>query len=270
LSERGIPYQMFELPGAKLTSVLQGSPTTQIRKMPKATSNSTLESGQSRLREIALAAKEGALLGSEEWLISELRVSRSTLRQAARLLEREGLLRVRRGIKGGYFGARPDEKTIQMVMSAYLDTLDMKYEDVTAVASVLWVEVLRRAAGLNHEGARKLAEYHRGKVLEVGDDATFHEIVEVEQASREAIFELVKSRYIQLIFHINQAFSVGRFPRAAARDGTPQHRAFVRAWREAKLLELSAIAEGDVELGMLAARRVRSIWHRRFWSKKPS
>jgi len=231
--------------------------------------NSTLESVRSALREIILAAKDGALLGSEEWLVSELRVSRSTLRQAARLLEREGLLRVRRGIKGGYFGARPNEKTIQTVMAAYLDTLDMKYEDVTAVASVLWVEVLRRAAALNDEGARRLAEHHREKLLEVGDDATFHDLVEVEQASREAIFDLVKSRYIQLIFHINEAFSVGRFPRAAARDGTPQHCEFVRVWRDAKLLELSAIAQGDVELGVLAASRARSIWHRRFWSKKP-
>lgn len=146
---------------------------------------------------------------------------------------------------------------------------DSLYEDVTVVASVLWVEVLRRAAGLKSEAARKLAEHHRRKVLDVDPDATFHEVAEVEQASHEAIFDLVQSRYIQLIFHINQAFSVGRFPLAAARDGTPQHREFVRAWREAKLLELGAIAGGDVELAVLAARNIRNIWHRRFWSKKP-
>ena len=99
---------------------------------------------------------------------------------------------------------------------------------------------------------------------------SWSKVAEVEQASHEAIFDLVQSRYIQLIFHINQAFSVGRFPLAADRDGTPQHREFVRAWREAKLLELAAIAQGDVELGTMAARHIRNIWHRRFWSKKPS
>lgn len=236
--------------------------------MSSRASTSTLETAQSKLREIALSAKEGALIGSEEVLVGTLGVSRSTLRQAARVVEREGFLRVRRGIGGGYFGARPDEKTIQTMMSAYLDTLDVKYEDVTAVASVLWVEVLRRAASLSNDAARKLAETQRQQILAVKPEATFHEVAEVEQATHEAIFNLVKGRYIQLIFHINQAFSVGRFPLAAVRNSTPEHREFVRAWREAKLLELSAIADGDIELGMMAARHTRNLWHRRFWSKK--
>lgn len=235
--------------------------------MKKQPTTSTIEAAKVKFREVVLAAKEGAFLGSEDEIIAQLGASRSTLRQAARLLEREGLLRVKRGINGGYYGVRPDENTIQTAVSAYLETLDMSYEDVTAVASVLWVEVLRRAASLNNEAARKVAKYHRQKVLEVDHDATFHDVVEVEQESREAIFNLVKSRYIQLIFHINASFSVGRFPLAATRDGTPKHREFVDEWREAKLLELSAIANGDPELGMMAARHIRNIWHSRFWSK---
>jgi hypothetical protein len=237
--------------------------------MAKGPSSPTLEAVTVKLRETVLATENGVLIGGEDNLVAKLGASRSTVRQAARLLEREGLLRVKRGIGGGYYASRPDEKTIQAAVSGYLGTLDMKYEDVTAVASVLWVEVLRRAAGLNNAAARELANHHRLKVSEVDPEATFHEIVEIESASREAIFDLVKSRYIQLIFHINQAFSVGRFPPAAARDGTPQHREFVRNWREAKLLELRAIAEGNVELGMMAARNIRNIWHQRFWSKKP-
>lgn len=228
---------------------------------------STLDAVKAKFREFVLAAKEGEFLGSEDSLIAAIGASRSTVRQAARLLEREGLLRVKRGMSGGYYGSRPDEKTIETTVSAYLETLDMSYEDVTAVASVLWIEVMRRAASLNNEAARKLAKHHRQKVLEVGDDATFHEVAEVEQASREAIFDLVKSRYIQLIFHINISFSVGRFPLAATRDGTAKHREFVNAWREVKLMELRAIADSDVELGMMAARRIRNIWHSRFWSK---
>jgi DNA-binding IscR family transcriptional regulator len=246
------------------------APAESENKMPKQASISTIDAVKAKLRGIVLAAKEGALVGSEDSLIADLGVSRSTLRQVARLLEREGLLRVKRGINGGYYGTRPDEKTIQTAVGAYLETLDMSYEDVTSVASVLWVEVLRRAASVNGDAGRKLADHFRQKVLEVDPDATFHEVAEVEQASREAIFQLVKSRYIQLIFHINGAFSVGRFPLAATRDGTPKHREFVRAWREAKLLELSAIADGDVELGMMAARHIRNLWHKRFWAKKPT
>jgi len=49
--------------------------------MPKGPSTSTLEVVKAKLREVVLAAKEGALIGSEESLIADLGVSRSTLRQ---------------------------------------------------------------------------------------------------------------------------------------------------------------------------------------------
>jgi DNA-binding GntR family transcriptional regulator len=231
------------------------------------TGRPALETVKGKLRELSLAAKVGMLIDSEEALIKKLGASRNTLRQAARLLEHEGFLRVRRGIGGGFFSVRPDEKTIQTVVSAYLDTLELPYEDVTVVASALWVVVLRRAAGMKSDTARKLAVALRERVLALDPKATFHDVVEVEQTTREAIFDLVKSRYIQMIFHINEAFSVGRFPLADKRDGTAQHHQFVRAWREAKLLELQAIEQGDGDLGAFAARKTRNIWHERFWSK---
>lgn len=59
----------------------------------------------SALREIIWSAAEGQLLGSEEDLTAMLGVSRPTVRQVARLLEREGLLKVRRGVNGGYFAS---------------------------------------------------------------------------------------------------------------------------------------------------------------------
>ena len=74
---------------------------------------STIDAAASRLRALARAANADALLGSEEALVAQLGVSRATLRQVARLLEREGLLKVRRGINGGYFAARPDLRTVE-------------------------------------------------------------------------------------------------------------------------------------------------------------
>ncbi len=197
--------------------------------------------------------------------MATLGVSRATIRQAARLLEREGLLRVRRGINGGYFGARPDIGTIETAVSAYLDTLDMDAEDVTVIASVLWIEVLRKAAGLRTMAAKAMAQSFRERVMAVRPNASFHEIAELEQESRTAIFELVKARYIELIFQINIAFAQKRFPATSVADDTPAHREFVHAWRNAKLMELEAISDGDPELGMMAARHIRNLWHQRVW-----
>jgi len=236
------------------------------RVTPKQ-SRSTIAAAAEQLRALSRNAEEGALLGGEEALVGKLGVSRATIRQAARLLEREGLLMVRRGINGGYFAARPDVGTIEATVSAYLDTLGMDAEDVTVVASALWVEVLRKAAGLRNEAARSMAQQYREQVLAIRPDAPFRQILALEQASREAIFRLTGARYIELIFQINMAFAQRRFEPTSAADDTEAHRQFVQAWRNAKLLELAAISDGDPEIGVLAARHIRNLWHQRIWRR---
>jgi len=84
---------------------------------------------------MALESDADVMLGSEDMLRQVLQVSRSTLRQVARLLEREGLLRVRRGIGGGYYSARPDLAGIKATISAHLQTLHVEPGDLTAVAA---------------------------------------------------------------------------------------------------------------------------------------
>ena len=195
--------------------------------------------------------------------------SRATVRQVARLLEREGMLRVRRGINGGYFAARPDLSTIETTVSAYLDMIHTEAEDVTAIASVLWVEVLRRAAHVRTKEAKALAEKYLEKAKAVRDKASFEDIRHIELESRKAIFDLVRSPYIELIFQINTAFAQRRFKPQSERDDTDAHREFVHAWRNAKVLELESIASGDPELATMAARHARNIWHRRVWNHDP-
>ena len=224
-----------------------------------------MEAAASELRAIALRTAAGTLIGSEEAVLQQLGFSRSTVRQAARLIEQEGLLQVRRGINGGYYAARPDAGTIERTVSSYLETLEMDAEEVTAIASALWVEVVRKAATLGTDAARGVAEEFRPAVRALKPDASFAAVRSLEIASRKAIFDLVRTRYIELIFDINSAFATRRFPPHDVPANAEEHRAFVGAWRNAKLLELAAIEEGDVELGVMAAYRVRTVWHRRIW-----
>lgn len=228
--------------------------------------SSAIDAAAAQLRSMALAHEEGVLIGSEEALIATLGVSRSTLRQVARLLEREGLLRVRRGINGGYFAQRPDVRTIETTVSSYLQLVRTNPEDVTTIASVLWVEVIRRAASVNNEKSKAVAEEQLQRVRALRNEASFHDVLRVENASRTAIFELASSPYIELIFQINIAFSRGQFASPSERDDTPAHREFVRSWRNAKILTLESVADGNPELAMIAARYERRLWHRRIWN----
>ncbi|HMP44857.1 MAG TPA: FCD domain-containing protein [Sphingopyxis sp.] len=69
----------------------------------------TLASRTARaLANLSLAAEPGAHLGAEDDLLRRFAVSRPTLRQAAKLVERDRLISIRRGAQGGYFAERPD------------------------------------------------------------------------------------------------------------------------------------------------------------------
>lgn len=229
-------------------------------------SKSAIDVAAARLRTEVLSHENGALLGSEDTLQNVLGVSKPTMRQAARVLEREGLLLVKRGNNGGYFGARPDPGFIEATVSTYLEVLNAKPEDLMTIASTLWVEVVRKAAVLDTEAARALASRFRNKVKKLPDTAGFTELFELEQKIRTEVFELIQSPYIELIFRINADFARRHFPeRPSARDNTPEHLAFVASWRKATIMELDAISEGDQEVAELAARRTRDVLYRRLW-----
>jgi DNA-binding GntR family transcriptional regulator len=230
-----------------------------------ASGKSTIEAAAGELRAIVLAEEPGALLGSEEALVARLGVSRSTVRQVARLLEREGLLRVRRGINGGYYGARPSIGTVESAVGTYLDTLGMDAEDLATVATLLWVETMRRAAAVPAAVSAPLVEATRRKLERLKPGASFLEVTRLEQEFQRALFDLVERRYIELLYQINAAFTQRRFSPPSSQDATEDHRAFVVEWREAKRLELNAIEDQDAELAAMAARHMRNIWHKRIW-----
>ncbi len=219
-----------------------------------------------KLRELIWAAQEGDMLGSEDDMLRLLNVSRPTVRQAARLVESEGLLKVRRGIRGGYFAARPNIDVVESALSAYLHTVVADEEEITEIASALWVIVVGKAAKLTSKEKHKLIEKLRPKVCAVADDAHWDDILEVEDAIRDGIFALANSPYVDLIFHVNRLFATRHFPfNPGEKDGTPEHLKYVKAWRKAKIMELDAIADGDAEISRLAARHARNLLHKRLW-----
>jgi DNA-binding GntR family transcriptional regulator len=234
-----------------------------VALMDQTNGKPTILAAAAAFRSLILGCEDGAFLGGEDALVARLSVSRSTVRQVARLLEREGLLRVRRGANGGYFGARPDLSTIEATVSGYLRTLDLELDDAIMVASTLWVEALRKAAGAPRDAAKGVIAEFTKRCERLKLDASFNEVSALEQDFQRAIFALSNSRYIELIFQINKVFAQGHFRPGSELDMTPEHIEFVKAWRSAKLLEIGAIADGDPELASIAARHARNIWNSR-------
>ncbi|MFK4870519.1 FadR/GntR family transcriptional regulator [Novosphingobium sp. ZW T3_23] len=231
--------------------------------MTKRETKSALDAAAERLREIVLSREPGAALGREEALISELGFARATVRQAARLVEREGLLLVRRGNNGGYFGSRPDASTIETVVSTYLSTVDVPPQDVTVIATALWVEAMRKAARAPHHEVVETIGSLLERTQAMSDDATFDMVRELERETQDIVFKLADSAYIKLIFDINVAFSRRTYQGPVIDDVSPEHRQFVQSWRNARLMEFGALLQGDPELAAIASQYSRKVWARR-------
>lgn len=226
-----------------------------------------LKAAAARLRALSLSTTPGELMGAEEALISKLGFSRSTIRQAARLLEREGLLRVRRGPSGGYFASRPDANSIAETVAAYLQTIEIDNADISLVASALYVEAVRKAATRIDDAGKARMSVFCERVLAVKFGANFTEIRSLEKECRDALFALANSKYVELIFNINTAFAYQRMSTEGRFDHGPEHIEFVRTWRNAKALELTAIADADADLATMAARHLRKVWDDRIGAR---
>jgi DNA-binding GntR family transcriptional regulator len=214
------------------------------------------------LRSIICDKEDGAFLGGEPEVQSALGVSRTTLRQVARLLEREGLLRVQRGSRGGYYACRPSVGSIEAAVTAHLESLDVRSDELSTMASIIWGEVVQQAASLGTPATRTLSKRIAKTIQAVPERITHHGLSAVEQAIRAEICSIIDSPYIRFIFRVNIAFAERRQITKKTIPGpallTVEQ---VETWREIKLLELEAIARADQELGILATQRTRKFWH---------
>ncbi|MET0370011.1 MAG: FCD domain-containing protein [Sphingobium sp.] len=94
-------------------------------------------------REILSRDEDDMFLGSEDELVGRLGVSPPTFRQAARLLEFEELLTVKRGVGGGYFGRKPTAAVVARLAGTYLLSQGTTFRDVIRAQAVLEAEVIR-------------------------------------------------------------------------------------------------------------------------------
>jgi GntR family transcriptional repressor for pyruvate dehydrogenase complex len=215
----------------------------------------SMEKAADRLRAIILAAADGAFLGSEDVLRSELGVARSTMRQVARILEREGLLHVRRGANGGYYARRPDIDVIERAASAYLKTESISLKDAITVATLLWPEVVRQAATSRDTAFESKLVTLETILANAQDNMTAANFLVLEREVTDEILALSGSKYIGLIFGINRMF-------LALVDGedfrvTPD---FVASWKQKLGFQLDAIRRRDEDMAVYAASTFRAFF----------
>jgi GntR family transcriptional regulator, transcriptional repressor for pyruvate dehydrogenase complex len=115
--------------------------------MERVVLNSAAKTTADVLREEILGRADGdTFLGSEDELLERLSISRPILRQAARLLEAEQLLTVKRGWNGGFYARKPTAEAAAHMAAVYLRSENATFADQWRVLDVIGAECARLAA----------------------------------------------------------------------------------------------------------------------------
>jgi DNA-binding FadR family transcriptional regulator len=164
-------------------------------RVPKA---GELVAANLRRRIVLGELKEGDQLPSESVLMEQFGVSRPTLREAFRILEAEGAISVRRGVRGGARVQVPDISVAATHVGLLLQYRGALLSDVYEIRAVLEPAAARMAArrrtAADLARLQEVVDRHRESVDDPGGafaaDAEFHRLI-VELSGSETLQILV-------------------------------------------------------------------------------
>jgi GntR family transcriptional repressor for pyruvate dehydrogenase complex len=129
-----------------------------MAKLKRITINSAARQAADLIAEAILAHEgdeEEWLLGSEDDLMQQVGVGRPTIRQAARLLEQQQLLVVKRGLHGGLFGRRPSSEGVTVMARVFLKSERTTFRQLLQAELVFGPACAELAAAAGDDAARQ-------------------------------------------------------------------------------------------------------------------
>jgi len=205
-----------------------------------------------RLREHALATTPGQLIGSEDQLVAAYGVSRPTLRHAAALVNKEQLLRVRRGVGGGYFARRPEVGGVAHAAAIYLQTQQATLQEIIRAIEPLKAEMGMLAAKNRDVGILNIWRDFKNRDSELAKSGGYRDFLKAEREFGQIIGSACQNRVLDLFVATLYEFCGYLGP---SEDVFRDHPERVRDYWTRRELLVRAIIEGDGELASFTARR---------------
>lgn len=199
------------------------------------------------LARISLGSDDGSFIGAEDELLSRLRVSRPTLRQAAKIVANDRLLSVRRGIKGGFYASRPDAADAIRTLSRYLRMKGGTLGDILVVSRLVAEEAAARACASPDPELRARLEAF---VPRIDDNDTPATIIKAEAELVQMVSEMSGNPAIELVMAIGFSFGMEEQEVELYRDGV--HREVARGLQRQLC---KAILDRDAEIARVIMRR---------------
>jgi DNA-binding FadR family transcriptional regulator len=198
-----------------------------------------------------LAREPGTQIGSLNEVAEHLGVGIVTVQQAARVLEHEGLLAVRRGPGGGYYGTRPDEAALERAFAAYLRVHGFAQRESQEMLALLDCEIMPAAARSTDENLRS-AMLVLSERIDQCDSSADRAAFEIEL--RDLLFKMVARPLVVLLCRVTLRLYVHP-PTVLFFPGEEG----VAAWKAGRRRILAAILDRDETLAQFEAERYRRL-----------
>lgn len=230
--------------GARLFQVPKEAPTARPRKLAEVIAYAIK-------RDIAARGwPVGEVLGNQEELMQRYGVSRSTLREAIRQVERHGIAHMRRGAHGGLVVQSPARDSVVLAVASYLELAGVSLGelfDAREVVEGLMVGLICERATDNE--LMRLRD-RLDDLLSSPEDDLEQDVV-LELKLRSAIAELSRNGALQLLLEALYRVTSDMLTVA---PGHPDTRALVRESRREKRELVEALVAGDEISARVAVR----------------
>ncbi len=225
---------------------------TEIRKgNAKLQKRQLVQEVAARMRDIILEREPGAQIGSLNEVAQSLGVGIVTIQQAARVLEHEGLLAVRRGPGGGYYGTRPDEAALERSMAAYMRVHGFGYREALEMTTLLDCDLIPAAALSSDQNFRTAIGMLLTRI-DICDTRETRAMIELEL--RDLLFGAVSRPLMELMIRVTTQFYKSKsYPPVFSKEED------ITAWRGARRRIFEAILAQDEELARFEAERYRKM-----------
>lgn len=199
------------------------------------------------LRRRILASPPGEQIGSLPVLARELEVGIVTIQQAARILEHEGILEVRRGPGGGYYGRRPKMADLERMLGAYLCGEPGSWREILDITSLLFSRLCAAAARCDDEALHGELQDLRAQI---GMCDSMNGLGLLESRLQDILFRMVSQPLFELLTRVALGSA-----HHVERDGLASGSFDLAVWRSGRLRIIDAIAGQDPALAHFEADR---------------
>jgi len=204
-----------------------------------------------QLRELILNRDPDASIGSLSEVAELLGVGIVTVQQAARILEHEGLLTVKRGPRGGYYGTRPDNAAMERVFATYMRVHDISYHEAFELSVLLDCEIVRSAAQNSDDSNMAKTT---GLLDQLEQCQSARDAISFEENFRATLLQIFNKPLLELLSRVAMQLYTAK--------GDPEE--FTRIigledWKMGRQRILRAILQNDAELAYFEAQRFRSM-----------